>query len=74
MVIYVRTQKNILNLKRNKKNSQNGYHSQVEDYRDINVDEKSKYITDKLSKLTIHEKLQKLNPNNVKMDFDATSI
>ena len=28
----------------------------------------------KLSELPIHEKLRKLNPDDVKMDFDATSL
>ena len=38
---------------------QDKYDSQSEDYRDINEVEKSKCVNDKLSKLPIHEKLQK---------------
>ena len=36
--------------------------------------EKSEHFNEKLSKLTIHEILQKLNLNKVMMDFDATSL
>ena len=50
------------------------YDSQIVDHRNISQDEGTKYINDKLSKLTIHEKLQKQNLNNVMMDFDATSL
>ena len=50
------------------------YDSQFEDYRDDNEEGRIKHINDKLSKLPIHEKLQKLNLNDVMMDFDATSL
>ena len=43
-----------------KKMFENEYDSQFEDYRDINEDEISKNNYKKLGKLTIHEKLQKL--------------
>ena len=48
--------------------------SQIKDCGDINQVEKEKYNNDKLNKLGLHEKLQKLNLNNVMMDFDATSL
>ena len=48
--------------------------SQFDDYRDINQEERTEYINNKLSKLTVHEKLQKLTPNDVMMDFHATSL
>ena len=53
---------------------QNEYGSQFKDYRDIIQGEKSKYINNKLSKLSLHKNLQKLNSNGVMMDFDATSL
>ena len=40
----------------------------------MNEDEKTKYVNDKLSKLTIHNKLKKLDLNEIGMDFDATSL
>ena len=60
--------------KKHRKIMENEHHSQFKDYRDINQDEKSKYVNDKLSKLPIQKKLQKLNLNDVMMDFDATSL
>ena len=41
---------------------------------DINENEKLKLINDKLSILTVFEKLQKLGLDNVMMDFEATSL
>ena len=57
-----------------KKLIENEYDSQFKDYRKINQDQIRKYINDKLNKLRLHEKLQKVNLNNVMMDFDATSL
>ena len=48
--------------------------SQPGDYRDISQDEKAKYVNNKLSKLAIHSKLQKLNLKKVAMDFGCTSL
>ena len=45
--------------------------SQFEDNRDVNQDEKAKY---ELSKLTIHDKIQKLDLDNVMMEFDDSSL
>ena len=53
---------------------ENEYDSQFKNYREINENEKTKYINNKLSKLPIHEKLQKLDLDNVMMAFDATSL
>ena len=50
------------------------YDSQFDVYRDINQEKRTKYINNKLSKLPIHEQLQKLDLNDVLMDFDATSL
>ena len=41
---------------KHKKPFENEFDSQFEDHRDINQDEKAKYVNDKLSKLTIHKK------------------
>ena len=46
--------------------------SQFKDYRDNDEEEKTEHINKELSKLPIHKKLQKLNLNDVMMDFDAT--
>ena len=50
------------------------YDSRIEDYRDTDQEERTNYINDNLSKLAIHEKVQKLNLNDVMMDFGATSL
>ena len=48
--------------------------SKFKDYRDIDVEERTEHINKELNKLPIHKKLQKLNHNDVMMDFDATSL
>ena len=48
--------------------------SKFNDYRDIDEQEKTEHINKELNKLPIHRKLQKLNVNDVMMDFDATSL
>ena len=50
------------------------YNSKFKDYRDIDVEEKTEHINKELNKLPIHKKLQKLNHNDVMLDFDATSL
>ena len=50
------------------------YDSQFNDYRDIDKEERTEHINKELNKLPIHKKLQKLNLNDVMMDFDATSL
>ena len=50
------------------------YDSKFEDYRDIDVEERTEHINKELNKLPIHKKLQKLDHNDVMMDFDATSL
>ena len=47
--------------------------SQIEDYRDIGQEEKTKHFNNELNKLAIFYKLQKLNLNEVMMDFDASN-
>ena len=59
---------------KHKKIPETEYHSQFKDYRDTNEDEKAKYGHKKLSKFTKPNKLKNLDPNNVMMDFDATSL
>ena len=53
---------------------ENEYDSQLENYRDISLVEKSQVVSDKPSKLPIHEKLQNRDLDNVIMDFDVTSL
>ena len=50
------------------------YDSQFKDYRDIDEEDRTENIKKELNKLPIHKKLQKLNLNDVMMDFDATSF
>ena len=48
--------------------------SNFKDYRDIDVEERTEHINKELNKLPIHKKIQKLNHNDVIMNFDATSL
>ena len=48
--------------------------SQFKNYRDNDEEERTEHINKELNKLPIHKKLQKLNVNDVMMDFDATSL
>ena len=57
-----------------RKNIEDEYDSQFNDYRDIDEEERTEHINKELNKLPIHKKLQKLNLNDVMMDFDATSL
>ena len=61
-------------MKINRKTIENEYDSQFKDSRDFNQEDKEKHVDIKLSELSIHEKLQKLNLYKVMMDFDATSL
>ena len=53
---------------------ENKYDSNFKDYRDIDEEERTEHINKELNKLPIHKKLQKLDLNDVMMDFDATSL
>ena len=50
------------------------YDSKYNDYRDNDDEERTEHINKELNKLPIHKKLQKVNLNDVMMDFDATSL
>ena len=50
------------------------YESQFNDCRDNDEEARTEHINKELNKLPIHKKLQKLNVNDVMMDFDATSL
>ena len=50
------------------------YDSQFNDYRDHDEEERTEHINNELNKLPTHKKLQKLNHNDVMMDFDATFL
>ena len=50
------------------------YDSKFKDYRDNDGEARTEHINKELNKLPIHKKLQKLNVNDVMMDFDATSL
>ena len=53
---------------------ENEYDSQFNDNRDIDEEERTEHINKELNKLQIHKKIQKLDVNDVMMDFDATSL
>ena len=57
-----------------RKKIEDEYDSQFNDYRDNDEEERTEHINKELNKLPIHQKLQKLNHNDVMMDFDATSL
>ena len=50
------------------------YDSQFIDYRNNVEEERTEHINKEVSKLPKHKKLQKLDVNDVMMDFDATSL
>ena len=50
------------------------YDSKFNDYRDNDEEERTEHTNKELNKPPIHKKLQKLNLNDVMMDFDATSL
>ena len=50
------------------------YHSQFKIYGDNDEEQRIEHISKEPMKLPIHKKLQKLNLNDVMMDFDATFL
>ena len=50
------------------------YEDQFTDYRDENIDEKEKYINEKLSALPIHKLIKQIKLVELLWDFDATSL
>ena len=50
------------------------YDSQFKDYRDNGEEERTEHINKELNKLPKHKKPQKLNFNDVMLDFDAASL
>ena len=50
------------------------YESQFNDYRDEDVDEKEKYINEKLGNLRIHKLLKQIELIHLLWDFDAVSL
>ena len=60
---------------KSRKTLENEYDWQFNGYGDINQEERSIYINNKLSKSIIHKELQKLNLNvDVMMDYDGNSL
>ena len=59
---------------RHRKTKEDEYDSQFIDYRDNDGEEKTDQNNKELNKLPKHKKMQKLNLNDVMMDFDATSL
>ena len=50
------------------------YESNFSDYRDENVEEKEKYINEKLSELPIHQPIRQLKRIELLWDFDCVSL
>ena len=50
------------------------YESQFDDYRDENVEEKEKYINEKLSNLRLHKIIKRIELIHLLWDFDAVSL
>ena len=50
------------------------YENQFDDYRDEDIDEKEKYINEKLSQLPIHRLIKQIKLVELLWDFDATSL
>ena len=50
------------------------YEDQFDDYRDENIDEKEKYINEKLSQLPIHQLIKQIKLEELLWDYDATSL
>ena len=59
---------------KHKKISENEYDSKFKDYRDNDEEETTNHNNKNFNKLAIHRKLQNLNLNHVRMDFDTTSL
>ena len=53
---------------------ENACDSKFNDYRDNDEEERTEHINKDLIKLPIHKNLQKLDVNDVMMDFDVTSV
>ena len=50
------------------------YENQFDDYRDEDIDEKEKYINEKLSQLPIHRLIKRIKLDELLWDFDGTSL
>ena len=50
------------------------YENQFDDYRDEDIDEKEKYINEKLSQLPIHRLIKQIKLVELLWDFDASSL
>ena len=50
------------------------YENQFDDYRDENIEEKEKYINEKLSELRLHQLIKQIKIYELLWDFDATSL
>ena len=50
------------------------YEDQFDDYRDENVEEKEKYINEKLSNLRLHKMIKRIELIHLLWDFDAVSL
>ena len=57
-----------------KKIFEKDYESQFDDYRNENLEEKEKYINEKLSELRLHQLIKQIKIEELLWDFDATSL
>ena len=61
-------------LNKNEKQIAKEFDSKNDDYRDIDQNEKGKYVNRKFNMLPSHKELSKLDSIKIQMDFDATSL
>ena len=74
MVKYEISDKYFENTNKHRKIIEEEYGLQFDETRANNEKERTKHINKELNKKAIHKKLQKLNPNDVMMDSDATNL
>ena len=56
------------------KNFEKEYENQVNEYRDEDVEEKEKFMNEKLSQLPIHQLKKQIKLDELLWDFDAVSL
>ena len=62
------------NTNKQRKIREDEYDSQFSDYRDNDEEERTEHVNKEFNKIPIRKKLQKLNFNDVMMDFDVTNL
>ena len=66
--------KHTWNINKHFKNFEKEYEDHLDDYRDENVEEKEKYIYEKLGSLRLHKIIKRIELIHLLWDFDAVSL